>query len=263
MCLSFVCQPDEQRWELLARGVVDGLSFDNLLEVELDLRVDGELAGYLTLSARAGLPDTYLAVYVPRLDDTLLRDLRRGERGSATVRADKQERRLGITLDGSSRALGAVLANCPDLQRLATPEIAPDRFVLLNGTSNEGAVAAARSALDERLDALFGLEGAPEPDVQRAVDVRVDRWWFIDALVGPSPELSDSNFARYLLVQPPGRDWVVFDPVERPPRIYIDRKRPIGAWPNLLLAQNRRDRTYYERWYWDGANYLYRETIPQ
>jgi hypothetical protein len=54
----------------------------------------------------------------------------------------------------------------------------------------------------------------------------------------------------------------VFDPQETPPRIYIDRKRPIGAWPNLLLTTGERDSTIYERWYWDGENYLYRETIP-
>jgi hypothetical protein len=262
LCMSFLCEPDEQRWSLLARGELDGLTFDDVLEVEVDFRVDGELAGYLTLSARAGKPDRYLTVYVPRIDDMLLGMLRKGERGSITVRAGERETELGITLDGSSRALGTVLANCPDLQRRATPEIAPDRFVLLNGPSTEAAVATAREVLAERLAGLLAPEGGPDPDVRSAVEAQLmDRWRFVHALVGSSPELGESGSARYLLVRPPGREWVIFDPEEDPPSIWIDVKRPIGAWPNLLLAYDRRDGTYYERWYWDGDNYLYRETL--
>jgi hypothetical protein len=264
LCLSFVCTPEEEQWMLLAEGSVEGLDVTEALELELDVRVDGALAGYLTLSARAGFENAFFAVYVRQLDDELLGALRRGQAGTFRVRAMKQERELGMTLDGSSRALGAVLGNCGDLQRLATPDTAPDRFVLLNGPSTEAAIDAARQALDDRIGRLLALEGAPDPDVRRAVAVQLpDGWRFVDALVGPSPELGYSNFARYFLVKPPNRDWVVFDPVENPPRIYIDRKRPIGAWPNLLLTTAERDLTIYERWYWDGSNYLYRETIPQ
>lgn len=263
LCLSFVCTPDEERWELLASGQVGTLDFTDVLEVELDARVDGALEGYLTLNARAGFEDRYLVVYVRQLDDGLLGALRRGQAGTFTVRAGDRTQEFGVTLDSSSRALGAVLGNCTDLQRLATPETAPDRFVLLNGLSTDTAKDAARTALDDRISSLLALQGAPDPDVRRAVEVRLaDGWRFVDALVGPSPELGLSNYARYFIAKPPNRDWVVFDPIEDPPRIYIDLKRPIGAWPNLLLTTSERDRTIYERWYWDGENYLYRETIP-
>ena len=205
LCLSFVCTPEEEQWMLLAEGSVEGLDVTEALELELDVRVDGALAGYLTLSARAGFENAFFAVYVRQLDDELLGALRRGQAGTFRVRAMKQERELGMTLDGSSRALGAVLGNCGDLQRFATPDTAPDRFVLLNGPSTEAAMDAARQALDDRIGRLLALEGAPDPDVRRAVASRirhvlVDEYQDVNLLQADLVEQFQSMHGNVLMV---------------------------------------------------------------
>lgn len=264
LCLSFRCDLTQEGWHLTAGGQVGGLDLETAREIEMDIHVDDALAGYLTFSPVKGAAGNYQTAYVRQLDTPVLDALRRGAMAVVTLRVGKAEGEVVVGLDGSARAIGTVQGQCADLQRRATPDNAPDRFVALRGVSSPDAVTLARRVLSDRLVALREDPAGTGADVRRANLVTLpDGWRFLEAMVGPSQELGETRFGRFILVKPPQQDWVVFDPLGPEPRVYVDLKHPIGTWPTIILTTDRRDVTLYERWYWDGSNYLFRERIPQ
>jgi hypothetical protein len=159
-------------------------------------------------------------------------------------------------LRGSSRALGAVEAECA----YPTPTSSPNRFQLAPTQSTSEAITLASSILRPLLEEAHQVDGGVGIDMASIVDLDNGTRVLV-SIIGPSTALYGVvAYSTVIAVQPPSRSWNVVA-AENGFAVYVDRQSITDGYPDLVYQNQRGVNQPFVVWRWNGSEYVFSRRI--
>jgi hypothetical protein len=264
-CLDIGCGFGERLdWTLSTASMTDELGLSNMMQVDAEILVDGELAGRMTFERATGTADIFRAPFKSSLHRLTLTQLQSGQQAELRLASAGQSRALMMPLRGSSRALDGILQMCGDRLMNASPANTRDRFASAIGPSQPEAMAIARETLANDLAQMRQATDDSDIGVEYAGLIDAGEGWrFLITEVGPSSQLfGAAYFGIMVFAAPPGEKWRRVGPDASAGIFWVDLEQRNQGWPRLVYQSSRGGNPPFHIWRWDGASYVHDREIP-